>query len=93
MFKTELQKKVNAVKSRHKNWVKHLDVIDLNVAISLPEDDALRLEIVLHLHANKKMQHDVRKQVVQYADEERVPVHVPIGKGASMVVWLPPDLA
>lgn len=93
MFKKELQKKVNTVKSRYKNWVEHLDVIDLNVAISLPEDDTLRLEIVQHLHANKKMQNDVRKQVVQYADEQRVPVHVPIGKGASMVVWLPPDLA
>lgn len=90
---SELQKKVNTVKRRHKDWVDHLDLVDLRVALSLPERNPLRTEIVQALRSNRDVQETARKQVVQYAEERRVPVHVPIGKGASVVVWLPPDLA
>lgn len=90
---SELQKKVNTVKRRHADWVEHLDFVDLRVALSLPERDHLRTEIVQALQRNRDMQEAARRQVVQYAEERRVPVHVPIGKGASVVVWLPPELA
>lgn len=93
-YKEELLKKVNTVKSRHKNWVNQLDAVDLGVALALPETDALRLDIVRALHANKNMQTKAHEKVVKYTeDEERVPVHIPIGRGASTVVWLPRDLA
>jgi len=90
----QLRLKAATVKRRHgAAWVQHLDPIDLTVALHLDEQDSLRVEIVRALHAERRLDARVERDTAEWEAENRVPVHVPIGKGASMVVWLPPDLA
>lgn len=87
----QLRTKVDTLRHRHGHqWIHHLDHVDLLVAARLPPDDPLRLQISAPLTSTNPVVSSKPREMEE--EECCVPVAIPIGKGASVTVWVPRNM-
>ena len=90
-----LRKRIDAVEKRTVTQrdadieITSLDVQLLLTAALLPTNSVTRRRVADAFRRMETVTHSHKRQTTAMKEEEMRPVHIPIGKGASVVIWAP----